>query len=154
VLDGQTIEMIEPRYMPLLGYAEAWSPATNGEVVASAVLLAGKSADEVTAMQAELKGAACSGATRHQLHHDRSRAADGGARGRRGDSTCAAPARGGGRGANTAARGGDTPPARGGDATAAQTGAAAQRLDVRVAAAVAAETIRSMPRFARAVPPC
>jgi carboxypeptidase Q len=58
VLDGQTIEMIEPRYMPLLGYAEAWSPATNGEVTASAVLLAGKSADEVTAMQADLKGAA------------------------------------------------------------------------------------------------
>jgi carboxypeptidase Q len=55
-LDGQTIEMIEPRYIPLVGYAEAWSPATNGEVIAPAVLLAGKSAEEVGAMT--LKGAA------------------------------------------------------------------------------------------------
>jgi hypothetical protein len=59
-LERQTIEMIEPRYMPLLGYAEAWSPSTPGEVVASAVLLAGKSPAEVQAMQGEgrLKGAA------------------------------------------------------------------------------------------------
>src|SRR5512132_354451 len=25
VLDRQVIEMVEPRYMPLIGYAEAWS---------------------------------------------------------------------------------------------------------------------------------
>src|SRR5436853_7574205 len=28
-LEKQTIEMIEPRYMPLLGYAEAWSSSTS-----------------------------------------------------------------------------------------------------------------------------
>jgi hypothetical protein len=57
-LDKQTIEMVEPRYMPLVGYAEAWSPATAGELVVTAVSIAGKSAEEVQAMQAQLKGAA------------------------------------------------------------------------------------------------
>jgi hypothetical protein len=56
-LDKFTIEMVEPRYMPLLGYAEAWSPSTPGEIVAPAVMLAGKSADEIRAMQAQVKGA-------------------------------------------------------------------------------------------------
>jgi carboxypeptidase Q len=55
-LDKLTIEMVEPRYMPLIGYAEAWSPSTAGEIVAPAVYLAGKSADEIAAMP--LKGAA------------------------------------------------------------------------------------------------
>ena len=32
-LDKLTIEMVEPRYMPLLGYAEAWSPSTSGELI-------------------------------------------------------------------------------------------------------------------------
>jgi hypothetical protein len=57
-LDKLTIEMVEPRYMPLLGYAEAWSPATSGELVVSAVSVAGKSADDIRAMSAQLKGAA------------------------------------------------------------------------------------------------
>jgi hypothetical protein len=57
-LDKQTIEMIEPRYMPLVGYAEAWSPSTPGEIVVPAVSVAGKTAEEVTAMAAQLKGAA------------------------------------------------------------------------------------------------
>ena len=57
-LDKLTIEMVEPRYMPLLGYAEAWSPSTSGELVVSAVSVAGKSADDVRAMAAQLKGAA------------------------------------------------------------------------------------------------
>lgn len=58
VLDKLTIEMVEPRYMPLIGYAEAWSPSTAGELVAPAVALAGKSADQVEAMRASLAGAA------------------------------------------------------------------------------------------------
>jgi carboxypeptidase Q len=56
-LDKLTIEMVEPRYMPLLGYAEAWSPSTRGEIVAPAILLAGKSATDVSAMQGQVKGA-------------------------------------------------------------------------------------------------
>jgi hypothetical protein len=57
-LDRFTIEMVEPRYMPLVGYPEAWSPSTKGEVIASAVFLAGKTPEEVEAMQAKFKGAA------------------------------------------------------------------------------------------------
>ncbi len=60
VLDKFTIEMVEPRYMPLVGYPEAWSPSTQGEVVAQVAFIAAKTAEDVEAMQAQgsLKGAA------------------------------------------------------------------------------------------------
>jgi hypothetical protein len=45
-----TIEMIEPRYMPLIGYPEAWTPSTPGELVVSAVWTAGKSPEELAQM--------------------------------------------------------------------------------------------------------
>jgi hypothetical protein len=57
VLDKQVIEMIEPRYMPLVGYAEAWSASTRGELVGTPVLTAGRSAAEVAAMKDRLSGA-------------------------------------------------------------------------------------------------
>lgn len=56
-LEKITIEMIEPRYLPLIGYADGWSPATNGEVVATPILLGGKSPEEVAALGGQLKGA-------------------------------------------------------------------------------------------------
>ena len=34
VLDGLTIEMTAPRFAPIIGYAEAWSPPTAGDVTA------------------------------------------------------------------------------------------------------------------------
>ena len=37
-LEKLTVEMIEPRYLPLIGYADGWSPSTNGEIVAAPVL--------------------------------------------------------------------------------------------------------------------
>src|SRR5579871_2790669 len=40
-LEKLTIEMIEPRYLPLIGYADAWSPSTQGEVVGTPVFLGG-----------------------------------------------------------------------------------------------------------------
>src|SRR6187401_1737472 len=43
-LDKFTLEMVEPRYMPLLGYPEAWSPSTKGEVTATVALVNGKTA--------------------------------------------------------------------------------------------------------------
>ena len=58
VLEKFTLEMVEPRYMPLVGYPEAWSPGTPGEIVASVVSLAGKSPEAVKELQASLKGAA------------------------------------------------------------------------------------------------
>jgi hypothetical protein len=57
-LDKFTLEMVEPRYMPLVGYPEAWSPPTRGEIVASVVGLAGAQPEAVKGMEASLKGAA------------------------------------------------------------------------------------------------
>jgi carboxypeptidase Q len=34
VLDRLVVEMVEPRYMPLIGYAEAWSAPTTTERIA------------------------------------------------------------------------------------------------------------------------
>ena len=57
VLDKLVVEMVEPRYMPLIGYAEAWSPSTKGEIVATPVITAGRSPADVTAMKDRLAGA-------------------------------------------------------------------------------------------------
>src|ERR1700720_2586950 len=46
-LEKLTIEMTEPRYLPLIGYADGWSPSTSGEIVATPVMLAGKPADQL-----------------------------------------------------------------------------------------------------------
>src|SRR3954464_9053635 len=56
-LEKQTIEMIEPRYMPLLGYAEAWSSSTSGEIVGTPLMLGGKTAAEVEPLRSKIKGA-------------------------------------------------------------------------------------------------
>ena len=57
VLDHQVIEMIEPRYMPLIGYAEAWSASTPGILESQPLLIGGKTAADLEAMRATLKGA-------------------------------------------------------------------------------------------------
>jgi hypothetical protein len=57
VLDRLVVEMVEPRYMPLIGYAEAWSASTSGEIVAAPVFLGSRTAAEVAAMKDSLKGA-------------------------------------------------------------------------------------------------
>ena len=56
-LEKQTIEMIEPRYMPLLGYAEAWSSSMSGEIVGTPLMLGGKSAAELEPLRNKIKGA-------------------------------------------------------------------------------------------------
>ena len=40
-LERQTLEMVEPRYMPLIGYAEAWTPSMPRELVATPVYIGG-----------------------------------------------------------------------------------------------------------------
>ena len=57
VLDGLAIDMTEPRFTPLIGYAEAWSPPTSGDVIGTPVMIGGKSPAEVAAMRDRLKGA-------------------------------------------------------------------------------------------------
>jgi hypothetical protein len=47
-LQKLTIEMIEPRYMPLIGYAEAYTPSTPGELVVPVVSVAGKTPEEIS----------------------------------------------------------------------------------------------------------
>ncbi|HEY3886547.1 MAG TPA: hypothetical protein VGL62_15145, partial [Vicinamibacterales bacterium] len=56
-LDKLTVEMTEPRYMPLIAYAEAWSASTTGEIVGTPVMIGGKTPAEVAAMRDRLKGA-------------------------------------------------------------------------------------------------
>jgi len=57
VLDRQLIEIIEPRYVLLIGYAEAWSASTPEIIEAKPIWVAGKTAAEISAMRDALKGA-------------------------------------------------------------------------------------------------
>ena len=57
VLDRLVVEMVEPRYMPLIGYAEAWSAPTKGEIVAAPIFLGAKTAAEIAVLKGRLKGA-------------------------------------------------------------------------------------------------
>lgn len=56
-LEKLTLELVEPRYMPLVGYADGWSASTSGEIVATPVFIGGKTPEQVDAMRAQLKGA-------------------------------------------------------------------------------------------------
>ncbi|HEX6324440.1 MAG TPA: M20/M25/M40 family metallo-hydrolase [Vicinamibacterales bacterium] len=55
-LESFAIEMVEPRYMPLTGYPEAWTPSTDGDVIAAPVVTAGKTAAEIHAMGEAIRG--------------------------------------------------------------------------------------------------
>ena len=57
VLDRLVVELVEPRYAPLIGYAEAWSPSTKGDILATPVMIGGRSPVEVDAMRDRLRGA-------------------------------------------------------------------------------------------------
>jgi len=56
-LEKLTVEMIEPRYLPLIGYADGWSASTAGEIIAAPLFVGGKSPAEVDALRPQLKGA-------------------------------------------------------------------------------------------------
>ena len=56
-MDKVSIEMVEPRYMPLVGYPKGWSPSTAGKIVAAPVWLPGLEADALKAQAGKLKGA-------------------------------------------------------------------------------------------------
>jgi hypothetical protein len=56
-LEKQTFEMIAPRYMPLIGYAEGWSPSTSGEITGKPVYIGDlENADAVRAIASSLRG--------------------------------------------------------------------------------------------------
>jgi carboxypeptidase Q len=52
-----TLEMTEPRYAPMIGYPDAWSASTNGDVVGAPMFIAGISADSLEKMRDRLRGA-------------------------------------------------------------------------------------------------
>jgi hypothetical protein len=56
-LDKISVEMTEPRYMPLIAYPDGWTPSTNGVVSGRVVYVGDKTAAQVQAMSAQLKGA-------------------------------------------------------------------------------------------------
>src|SRR6478672_3060973 len=56
-LEKSTIELTEPRYTPLIGYPEAWSASTPGEIVGTPVYIGNKTLAELQAMKGQLKGA-------------------------------------------------------------------------------------------------
>jgi hypothetical protein len=56
-LEKLTVEMVEPRYLPLIGYADGWSSSTAGDIVAVPVQTGGKTAEQIGAMRDRLKGA-------------------------------------------------------------------------------------------------
>ncbi|HEY2379016.1 MAG TPA: M20/M25/M40 family metallo-hydrolase [Gemmatimonadaceae bacterium] len=57
-LEGQTAELTAPRYMPLIAYAEAWSPSTNGTVEGKPVYIGDlANVDSVRAHAAAIRGA-------------------------------------------------------------------------------------------------
>ena len=56
-LEQFTLEMTAPRYFPLTGFPEAWTPSSKGTVTAPAVYLGEKTVAEIEAMGDKLKGA-------------------------------------------------------------------------------------------------
>lgn len=56
-LEQLSVEMIEPRYLPLIAYADGWSPATAGPITAAPIFVGGKTPTELQAMAPSLKGA-------------------------------------------------------------------------------------------------
>lgn len=56
-LNKISIELVEPRYMPLIGYTRGWSPSTPGRVVAAPVWIPGLDDAGMKAQAGKLKGA-------------------------------------------------------------------------------------------------
>ncbi len=56
-LEKYTLEMTSPRFAPMIGYPDAWSAPTKGEIVGTPILIAGISSDSLEKMRSVLKGA-------------------------------------------------------------------------------------------------
>jgi len=56
-LEKIAVEMTSPRYMPLIAYADAWTPSVPGVVAGGAVYVGDKTAAEIQAMAGQLRGA-------------------------------------------------------------------------------------------------
>ena len=56
-LEKLTMEMTAPRYMPLLAYADAWSPSTSGVVTGTPIYLGDSTLEEIDALGSRLRHA-------------------------------------------------------------------------------------------------
>ena len=56
-LEKLTVEMIAPRYMPLIGYAEAWSPPTAGVLTGAPIYIGDSTAIDIARLDERLRGA-------------------------------------------------------------------------------------------------
>ena len=56
-LDKLTLEMTAPRYFPLIGYPEAWTPSMKAVATGAPIYLGDKTAAEIEAMGEKLRGA-------------------------------------------------------------------------------------------------
>jgi hypothetical protein len=56
-LEKLTLEMTQPRYFPLEGYPEAWSPSTRGLLNTTPIYLGDNTAEQIKALGAKLEGA-------------------------------------------------------------------------------------------------
>ena len=56
-LEGLTLEMTAPRYFPLFGYPEAWTPSTDGALTGAPVYVGDRSVEQLEAMKDRLRGA-------------------------------------------------------------------------------------------------
>src|ERR1700681_1922598 len=55
-LEKLNVEMTAPRYMPLIGYAEAWSPATSGVLTGTPVYIGDSTAADIDRLGPRLRG--------------------------------------------------------------------------------------------------
>jgi carboxypeptidase Q len=56
-LEKLTLELTSPRYLPLSGYPEAWTPSTRGVLTGTPLYLGDKTIEQVRALGDRLKGA-------------------------------------------------------------------------------------------------
>jgi carboxypeptidase Q len=56
-LEHISVEMTTPRYVPLIAYADAWSPSTRGVVTGRVVYVGDKTAAQIQAIAGQLRGA-------------------------------------------------------------------------------------------------
>jgi carboxypeptidase Q len=56
-LERVSVEMIEPRYVPLIAYADAWSPSTAGVASGRVVYVGDKTGAQIQAIADQLRGA-------------------------------------------------------------------------------------------------
>jgi hypothetical protein len=56
-LEKFSVEMLEPRYLPMIGFPRGWSASTRGRLVSQPIMLGGRSAEELRSLEGRLEDA-------------------------------------------------------------------------------------------------